>query len=346
MSETRLISVVIPTRDRREAVRRALTALASQELPALAYEVVVAIDGSEDGTRELVATFQAPYALRSLWLPNRGRAAACNAGVRQARGEVIILLDDDMEPTPGLLAAHLRAHDREPNLGVVGPVPIVCDSTSTPFERHTAARWERKMALLAEPGRAFRMIDFFTGNFSIRREWLTRTGAFDEAFRVYGHEDRELFLRLQAAGVVVTFCAHAVARHHYRRPFSALARDSVARGRTAVLLARKHPSLAEKHPSEVGDLEPLRRLHDGPPARRLVRDSLLALGERLPRIPDWVARLTERWERRLPALAPPLFYYKRAVHYYYLLGVRAALREGSAGHARGRAAALGGDGRP
>ncbi|MBI2835566.1 MAG: glycosyltransferase [Acidobacteria bacterium] len=327
MKEPPRISVVIPTYRRRDAVRRALTALATQELPERAYEVVVAIDGSEDGTRELINAFQPPYALRSLWRPNHGRAAACNAGLREVRGEVIVFLDDDMEATPGFLAAHLQAHDGKSNLGVLGPVPIACDSTSSPYVRHTAARWEQKMARLAEPGHVFRLVDFYTGNFSIRRDCLARTGGFDESFRAYGHADRELFLRLREAGVAMTFCTAAVAHHNYVRSFSALARDSFARGWTAVQLVEKHPSLAEKHPSEVGDLA-LRHFDTGPMALRLVRGGLLALSERLPRIPDGIAALTEGWER-LHRVPPPLFCYTRAIRYYYWLGVRAARRKES-----------------
>ena len=335
MNDRPRISVVIPTYRRRDALRRALTTLTTQDLPAGAFEVVVAIDGSDDGTRELVDTFEAPYSLRSLWQPNRGRAAACNAGVREARGEMLVFLDDDMEATSGLLAAHLGAHAGRANLGVMGAVALVCDRAWSTYVRDFAARWERKMAFVARPGHVFRMIDFVTHNFSIRREWFTRTGGFDEAFRAYGHEDRELFVRLREAGVVVSFCAAAFAHHRYHRPFAALARDSVGRGKTAVLLAQKHPSLVELDPSEMGDLLPLRGLLKGRRSPRGIRDFLLVLGERLPLIPDWIAVLTEWWEQQLPALPPPLHYYERAVEYYYWLGVRAALREASAGPTSG-----------
>ena len=324
------VSVVIPTYRRRDALRPTLEALARQELPASAYEVVVAIDGSEDGTRELVESFDAPYTLRSLWQPNGGRSSACNAGVREARAELIVVLDDDIEATPGLLAAHLRAHDGATNRAVMGAVRLVCDETATPYVRHFAAHWDRKMAQLATPGHAFRMIDFCTNNFSMHREWFARTGGFDESFRVYGHEDRELFLRLRAAGVEVAFSAEAFARHHYERPFSELARDSVGRGRTAVLLARLHPALAGADPSELGDLVPMQKMVDGRLAPNFVRDSLLVLSERVPRLPHGVAALTEWWERRVPRLPPPLPFYRWAVQYYYWLGVRAALREASA----------------
>ena len=102
-------SVVIPTYQRRDSVRQALEALARQTLPPEEFEVVISIDGSDDGTRELLEAFRTPFPLVVLWQPNRGRAAACNAGLRASQGALLVLLDDDMEPAPEFLAAHLAA---------------------------------------------------------------------------------------------------------------------------------------------------------------------------------------------------------------------------------------------
>src|SRR5438309_8094482 len=101
MSPLPEVSVIIPTYRRRESVARTLRALAQQNVPAEQYEVIVVIDGSEDGTREMLAEFHAPYPLQALWQTNRGRAAAINTGIRSAGGKVLVLLDDDMEPAPG-----------------------------------------------------------------------------------------------------------------------------------------------------------------------------------------------------------------------------------------------------
>src|SRR5262245_4570156 len=104
------ISVVIPTYARPASLERVLHSLCAQTLPGRDYEVIVSIDGCEDRTREALTRFAAPYALQWIWRPKSGRASACNAGIRVARGELVILLDDDMEPAPHFLAAHARAH--------------------------------------------------------------------------------------------------------------------------------------------------------------------------------------------------------------------------------------------
>src|SRR6266702_4396307 len=100
------LSVVIPTYQRCFSLERTLHALAQQSLPADEYEVLVSIDGSQDGTREMVEQFRAPYRLHAEWRPNGGRAAACNSGIRASCGELVLIMDDDIEPTPECLDAH------------------------------------------------------------------------------------------------------------------------------------------------------------------------------------------------------------------------------------------------
>ena len=81
MGSSPLVSVVIPTYQRRALLERALHALARQDMSFGQYEVVVSVDGSDDGTREMLAAFEAPYSLVWCWHPNVGRAIARNLGI-------------------------------------------------------------------------------------------------------------------------------------------------------------------------------------------------------------------------------------------------------------------------
>ena len=143
------VSVIIPTYNRRDSVERALRALAHQTLASEAYEVIVSIDGSQDGTREMVAAFAAPYRLCCVWQPNQGRAAACNAGIRIAQGEVLVILDDDMEPAPDCLERHWRAHPIRSRFGIMGAVPMYCENTDPPVAAYVAAKFNRHLDNLA-----------------------------------------------------------------------------------------------------------------------------------------------------------------------------------------------------
>jgi glycosyltransferase involved in cell wall biosynthesis len=96
------VSVVTPTFQRCSSVARILDALADQALPPTRFEVIVAIDGSDDRTREMLADRQTPFELRSMWRANRGRAAACNSGIRTARARPL------EKSIAGRLDAHMR----------------------------------------------------------------------------------------------------------------------------------------------------------------------------------------------------------------------------------------------
>src|SRR5512135_3341024 len=235
------ISVVIPTYQRRESIRRLLAAFAAQTMPPQDYQVIVSMDGSEDGTREMIERMPVPFPLEVLWQPNRGRATACNAGIRAARGELIVMLDDDMEPVPDFLTAHVRAHTADRRLGVLGAVPVRVNAAAPPISCYIADKFNRHLANLAQPDRQIKLRDFYSGNFSIRRDILFQAGLFDESFKDYGNEDLELFLRLSKQNVCFVFCQEALAYQYSTKDLLSVARDNRAAGKTALLLSQKHP---------------------------------------------------------------------------------------------------------
>ncbi|MCA9810001.1 MAG: glycosyltransferase [Candidatus Dadabacteria bacterium] len=235
------VSVVIPTFQRRNSVKRALTALSAQTFPHDSFEVIVSIDGSDDGTREMVEEFDAPFRLRGLWEPNSGRATACNRGVKAAEGELLIILDDDMEPSPRLVEAHHAAHPHNSMLGVIGAAPIFIDESSTLAARYIAAEFNARQEKISAPNYNFRIWDFYGANLSIRRKVLIEAGAFNELFKVYGYEDIELAQRLVKAGVKFAYSPEALCTQHYEDNFSDLARKTINGGKMAVLMVNLHP---------------------------------------------------------------------------------------------------------
>ncbi|MGQ9778661.1 MAG: glycosyltransferase family 2 protein [Bacillota bacterium] len=228
-----LVSVVVPTHNRREHLSRCLRSLLAQTVDPAVYEIVIVDDGSTDGTEELVEAFKAHAAPRLvyLWTEHAGRARARNEGIRAARGKYIIFLDSDMMVEPDFIAAHLAAHT-EPNLVVHGAVIDIYD----PEDPRRADR-------LPTLSRAF----FATGNVSIAREHLITAGLFDEDFVEYGWEDLELGDRLRRLGLKAVRCPQAVS-YHYQEPLQtagipAMVRKEKERGHTAVLFYRKNPTL-------------------------------------------------------------------------------------------------------
>lgn len=234
------ISVVVPTYNRREMVRRTVESLFKQNFPPDRYEIVVVVDGSEDGTAEALRALRAPCRFRIVEQANSGLAAARNAGARAATGDLILFLDDDMLCAPELVAAHRTAHVNSPRTVGFGSIFLSPDSppglAAECFNRELGSFYlrHRSQQLKEEEGP-----EHIFGNSSLPRELLEQAGGFDANFRM--REDLELWVRLAGMGVRGAFVERAVAHQYYAKTHADLIRDAEAFAVADVLFARKHP---------------------------------------------------------------------------------------------------------
>src|SRR4051794_19573445 len=104
------VSVVIPTHNRIERLKRVLVALECQNYALGDFEVIVVSDGSSDGTDEYLRTLTTPLQLHAVAQPNQGVAVARNNGMRKATGDIILFVDDDVVPAPQLITEHVGIH--------------------------------------------------------------------------------------------------------------------------------------------------------------------------------------------------------------------------------------------
>jgi GT2 family glycosyltransferase len=237
-------SIVIPTYNRRDTLLVVLGALERQDAPELLREVVVVDDGSSDGTAQAVAALETPLSINLLTGRRGGPAAARNAGVEAAAGDLVLFLCDDVEPSPGLLSAHDARHDEAggPH-AVVGRVDWPPGKEPSHFEQFAIETYhfgfEALEGLDELPFHAF-----ITANLSIERDLVQELGGFDEGFS-YGWEDTDLGLRATRAGVKLLYAPDAVAYHHHEIDPSSYCRRQSAVGCSAVHFMRKHPDLPE-----------------------------------------------------------------------------------------------------
>jgi GT2 family glycosyltransferase len=243
------ISAVVPTFGRRHLLPAVVEPLLAE--PEL-HELVVAVDGSADGSLEwLRARAAADPRLVALALPNRGSAAARDAGVRRASGEVVLLLDDDVVAGPGLVGGHLRHHRERPGRLVLGYAPN--DWRRLPPGRRGVARiYARAYGWAVERWEAAPdevLLGLWTGNLSIDRATLLAVGLQAPAGAVRAQEDRELGLRLHAAGVRGVFDRRLRAEHRYDRSLAAFRRDCFEQGRGRRLVRHAHAELLATGPA-------------------------------------------------------------------------------------------------
>jgi glycosyltransferase involved in cell wall biosynthesis len=215
MSDPPRISVVVPTFNRRQRLSRVLDGLDRQTVPASLFEVVIVDDGSTDDTRTwLEKNRDRPYGVKVVSQTNGGPSKARNAGVEAASGELILFLDDDVEPTPPLLAEHLKLHDAEPDIVVMGPM------ASVPYYAQPWVKWEQEKLeaqytamIRGDYAPTFRQ--FWTGNASLARKHLLAAGGFD--LSMPRAEDVELGRRLHERGLGFRFNPAARGLHHAER---------------------------------------------------------------------------------------------------------------------------------
>jgi glycosyltransferase involved in cell wall biosynthesis len=118
-----VLSLIVPTFNKLPRLRLCLTSLEAQTLPHDAFEVIVVVDGSTDGTLEFLRSLRPTYELRVIAGPNGGRSVARNRGASAARSELLAFADDDVLLGPRFLEAHHARHaSREGPLVVHGEI--------------------------------------------------------------------------------------------------------------------------------------------------------------------------------------------------------------------------------
>lgn len=239
MSSAPGLSVVIPTRDRREILSVTLTALDEQRCLSERFEVVVVDDGSVDATSTwLAAQSFASFELTRLATDGRGPAAARNLGIRSAAGRRVLLLGDDTIPNQETVAAHLNATQ-----GLQGPIEWDASQTVTEVMRFLAPEGPQFWFKGLEEGDLVAFTSVYAANLSAPRQWFLKE-PFDEGFPNACFEDTEMAWRWVLRGWRVRFsqrprCRH---RHSYDRLEPILRRQRQA-GAATRRLVRRHPRL-------------------------------------------------------------------------------------------------------
>ncbi len=242
MTHSPKISIIIPTHNRSDALKRTLDALCSQDYPMHQLEVIVAADRCIDDTIAMAQDYTAPFKMKVFEVPGRGAADARNFGAAGAEGRLLIFIDDDIVPAPGFIRAHERL--QKPDRVVVGySRPVIPDHTDL-YWIELRRWWMGMFYRMCEQGHRFTFRDFLSGNFSIRAELFASTGGFDTGFSAsHAHEDYELGVRLIKAGAELIFAADAMADHYECRDLNGSFRRKQDEGRGDVLLGIRHPEI-------------------------------------------------------------------------------------------------------
>jgi len=264
-------SIIIPTHNRTDVLLCCLTAVSQLDADPSFFEVIVVDNASTDHTKDACASFVKLHphlSIRYVYESTQGVSYARNRGVKEARGEIICLLDDDSPPTPAWLAALQRPFSN-PMVGCTNG-PSVLD-----FQGQQVPDWLQGdlQGLLSgyslpftEPTPVSRWEYFpLACNMAIRRKLFDELGYFRTDLDRKGNQalaagDTEMADRIHKAGWKVIYVPDAQV-HHFVPP-----------GRlTKAHIYRIGRGLAESHIILTHDRNPLRIL------RWLVSDTWYAM---------------------------------------------------------------------
>jgi len=212
------LSVVLATYNRSETLRKTLDCLAAQTISPDSFEVIVIDDGSPDDTGSVVEALipTMPYQLSYLRHDNSGPGYTQNRGIRAAKGDILLIMADDVWLDPGALRAHLDWHRKhpEPEVAILGRViqsPLVNDSA---FIR----KWEPNRMDGLEDGMELPSSMFWANNITCKRDFLLEHEMFSEEVGDHGphhHHDSELGYRLAKHGLRIFFSYDAWGYHYH-----------------------------------------------------------------------------------------------------------------------------------
>ena len=223
MSPKHLISVVLTTYNRSDALAVVLRAL--QRQTDTDFEVVIADDGSQPAHRTRIREVAqgCPFPLAHVWHPDVGFtvARARNLGVAQSRGSYLILLDGDCVPDLDFIAQHRRLMQngflvngsrcllsKRLTQHVLDGAADIVGMTWLYWLREWRKGYASKIApLLRAPDwgvrieAGFRWHGIRSCNMGLWRADFERVNGFDSSFQGWGHEDADLVLRMFHAGI-------------------------------------------------------------------------------------------------------------------------------------------------
>jgi glycosyltransferase involved in cell wall biosynthesis len=248
------VSVVVATYNRLAGLQSLLVDLCAQNCEPGSFEVVVVDDESNIAVTIAVAdealatqlSGTLPFGLRLFRRSNGGPGVARDTGIDQARGQIVVILDDDMHIDPGFISAHRECH-RNGATVVFGNIQTPRDTSLALFERFHMGTIDKFVAAVGRGEPVVEGSRLCTGNVSFRRAAYLQVGGFDTNLRRC--EDRDLGIRFELAGEKIVFGAAAVSHHQSdHTDVSTWRKRNRLYGELDTVIASKHTGLAKVSP--------------------------------------------------------------------------------------------------
>lgn len=218
-----MLSIIICTYNRDRYIYNVLRSLAENTLPREEYEIVLVDNNCTDRTREECARFHSDYpevAFRYAVEGQQGLSHARNRGIREARGEVLVYVDDDATVNREYLRTYADFFHRHPQAWAAGGPILPVYETAEPawFSRYTKTLITGYL-YEGDTSHPFRHGRYpGGGNAAYRREVFYRTGLFNPELgrkgdSLVGAEEKEIFDKMTQAGMSFHYLPTAILYH-------------------------------------------------------------------------------------------------------------------------------------
>ena len=216
MNKHPLVSIIIPTYNSQADIGNCLRSIGKISYPN--YEVVVVDNHSADQTRQIVSKFGQRVQLIKNKI-NLGFAAAVNLGVKQAKGELALILNPDTMVQANFVQPLVKVLSSDQRIAVCQPAVFLLSSPdklnlSGKVVHYLGFDWLRdyRQKLIRQSG----PIDSFSGSaFLISKQLFAKVGGLDERYFMY-YEDSDLAWRLKLLGYRLQFVAESQIYHDYK----------------------------------------------------------------------------------------------------------------------------------
>ncbi|MFA6282467.1 MAG: glycosyltransferase family A protein, partial [Candidatus Omnitrophota bacterium] len=173
-----ILSVIIPTYNREEILKKCINAFLIQNIPNENFEIIIVDNGTDAAVVDSASKLSLPSQLNIQYLkiPDKGANRARNKGISAAKGRLLFFINDDTIASPELIQEHIAWHgdNFSENIAVLGKMQASPDVEPTGFNKlHLDANY-RKIISGAEIDWRY----FFTCNISVKKSFLEKFGTF------------------------------------------------------------------------------------------------------------------------------------------------------------------------
>jgi len=247
------ISVIIPSRNRRDVLEKTLLALEEQQCPADIFQVIIVDDNSSDDTFAMVNEYIRRGKINLIYAKSNGKSAgnARNKGIAQAIGDILLFLDADTIPDKDVIAKHLQLYQQFDR-----PVCIIGDVLmASELENSGQARlWDTKIDLKVRGFQKLGWWQYRTANSSLKWSVINSVGGFNE--NLVAAEDTELAFRLSKIGIEFFYINEIRVTHYHPMNLRGYLEKGTLYGKGVGYWYKKNPELRKQLVQRYGVYAP------------------------------------------------------------------------------------------